>query len=215
MATAQDEAKGLDSVTDYVEEKEMDKNAVQNAMKELAVAEAAAKKDERAKEKALAKVEIDPKDVDLINGEFEIGKAKAERVLRENGGDVRKALVALLDAPMAHEDQSAPVAQVTAVRDWLPASARSTRHGGEGEGEAYMQSAEAWAESHAKATAAFKAQHGDKADPTDGIYYTAPPPFFQNDIGTTKVRPSIPRDDAARKRIWEESAKDQWGKIDD
>ena len=208
MATAAQEANQLDSVTDYHEEKEMDKNAVQNAMKELAAAETAAKKGARAKEKALAKVEIDQKDVELIDSEFEIGKEKAERVLREHGGDVRKALTALIDEPMAHEPKGEPVAQVTLLSAFpalVPAGVRSTRHGGEVDGEYYVQSAEAWAKTHADATAAFKAEHGEKADPSDPMRYTAPPPYFQMAAGHAK--PGLAHDATDRmKRIFEGDA---------
>ncbi|KAF9478506.1 hypothetical protein BDN70DRAFT_879945 [Pholiota conissans] len=38
-------------------------------------------------------------DVDLIMHEFEISRAQAEKVLSENGGDVVKALTALVDPP--------------------------------------------------------------------------------------------------------------------
>ena len=61
---------------------------------------AAQKKAEKlARERELAKIAISKEDVDLIMSEMELPKDKAERTLREHGGDVVKALTALVNAP--------------------------------------------------------------------------------------------------------------------
>ena len=111
--------------------------------------------------------------------------------------------VALINEPMPHEDQDAPVAQATAVRDWLPMSARSKRHGGEAADDTYTQSAEAWEKTHAEMTAAFKAEHGADADPTDPGRYMKPPPYFQTELGSDLNKPCKPRDAKATERIFE------------
>lgn len=50
----------------------------------------------RFREKELAAVKVSKEDVELIVSEFGLTNNKADRVLRENGGDVEKALVALV-----------------------------------------------------------------------------------------------------------------------
>ena len=53
-----------------------------------------------ARERELAKVAISKEDVELIVSEMEISKEKAERTLREQGGDLVQALTALVNAPI-------------------------------------------------------------------------------------------------------------------
>merc|ERR1712029_107150 len=53
-----------------------------------------------ARERELAKVVIAKEDVELIVQEMEIPKEKADRVLREHGGDVVAALTALVNMPV-------------------------------------------------------------------------------------------------------------------
>ena len=48
----------------------------------------------------MAKVVIAKEDVELIVQEMEIPKEKADRVLREHGGDVVAALTALVNMPV-------------------------------------------------------------------------------------------------------------------
>jgi len=52
-----------------------------------------------AKERELAKVVISKEHVDLIMHEMELPKDQTERILREHGGDVVKALAALVNVP--------------------------------------------------------------------------------------------------------------------
>ena len=55
----------------------------------------AASAEKSAKEKELAKVSINKADIDLIVEEMELPKTKAERTLREHGGNVIEALASL------------------------------------------------------------------------------------------------------------------------
>ena len=86
-----------------MEEKEIskavDSSQIKAAMAKLAETEAAAQEARRAHEKQLAAVKISAADVELIAVEYELDKKKAERALREAGGDVKKALTALLATP--------------------------------------------------------------------------------------------------------------------
>ena len=50
-----------------------------------------------ARQKELDKVKIRKEDVELIVNEMEISKSQAEQALREQDGDVVKALIALTD----------------------------------------------------------------------------------------------------------------------
>ncbi|KAJ1496022.1 hypothetical protein T484DRAFT_2942746 [Baffinella frigidus] len=80
------------------EEKEMDTGKAQNALSQLTSAAEAEKAAKLERERELSKVKIDRKDVELIMAEMEVEEAKAERVLRENGGEAIKALRALVNA---------------------------------------------------------------------------------------------------------------------
>ncbi len=55
----------------------------------------AANAERQARERELAKVQVSKEDVDLIAEEMEMPRTKAERALREHGGDVVEALAAL------------------------------------------------------------------------------------------------------------------------
>lgn len=48
------------------------------------------------REKALASIELQQSDIDLVALEFELDKAKAEKILRENKGDVASTFRQLL-----------------------------------------------------------------------------------------------------------------------
>lgn len=76
----------------------MDSREIQRAMAELAELEKQQQEARRQREKELAAVKVQQADVALIAKEFELDLKKAERRLRECGGDVRAALVALLEA---------------------------------------------------------------------------------------------------------------------
>jgi NACalpha-BTF3-like transcription factor len=79
-------AKNIDSVTDYVEEKE-DANLASNLTSIVAAS--------RTDDAPLLK--ISREDIMLVAEELEIGKEEAERVLRNNGGDVKTALINFID----------------------------------------------------------------------------------------------------------------------
>ena len=99
-------------------EKEVDTGKAQNALTRLETAEALEKARKLERERELAKVKIEKKDVDLIVAgtflasiytlfasfhvvlctEMEIDETKAERILRENNGDPILALRALINS---------------------------------------------------------------------------------------------------------------------
>jgi NACalpha-BTF3-like transcription factor len=89
--------KDLDTVTDFVESREMDASTAQRAMAAIldAPADAGEARDE-ARERELAAVAIEQADVLVVMREFELGKEEAERALRENSGGLVAALTALM-----------------------------------------------------------------------------------------------------------------------
>merc|ERR1739848_628104 len=89
---AQQAAQALERVTDHVEERQLDENKVQKAMKALAEADKANREAQRQREKELAAVQINSGDVDVISSEFALDKKVAERRLREMKGDLEAAL---------------------------------------------------------------------------------------------------------------------------
>mmetsp|Transcript_34024 Transcript_34024/g.74430 ORF Transcript_34024/g.74430 Transcript_34024/m.74430 type:complete len:178 (-) Transcript_34024:80-613(-) len=91
------ESKALNRVTDHVQDKEMDANKVRSAMTKLAMETEEAKKRQLERDLELAKVAIKTEDVDIIADQFELDKKKAERILRENDGNVQQALKFLID----------------------------------------------------------------------------------------------------------------------
>ena len=92
-------AADLEKVTDYAEEKEItdgaNLNDAMNALNDKRKKEAD-KKAER--ERQLASVKVKKEDVELIVNELEISKLKAERVLKENNGDLSAALSFLINS---------------------------------------------------------------------------------------------------------------------
>lgn len=80
--TAAEEAKQLDSVTDVVQEKELDDSKAQQAMASLA----ATTKSQLAA--APSSIAVSKEDVALIVSEMEITEDEATRVLREVAEDV-------------------------------------------------------------------------------------------------------------------------------
>ncbi|XP_012942543.1 huntingtin-interacting protein K isoform X1 [Aplysia californica] len=88
-------AADLEKVTDYVEEKEIAAQDIQDAMRVVSDRQNREAKAKHEKEKELSKVKINKDDVDLIVHEMEIPRTKAERVLREYKGNIVEALVFL------------------------------------------------------------------------------------------------------------------------
>ena len=94
-------AADLEKVTDYAEDQEIlsTGNELEDAIVAIRNKQAQKTAEKLAREKELAKVVISKEHVDLIMHEMELPKDKAERTLREHGGDVVKALTALVNAP--------------------------------------------------------------------------------------------------------------------
>eukprot|EP00250_Pteridium_aquilinum_P004601 c14810_g1_i1 orf=211-549(+) len=94
----QQQSKALDSLTDHVEDRQLDSNRVQQAMAFIAADAAADRNAQRLREKELAAVKINAADVDVIANELELDKKVAERTLREHKGDAVAAIRSLLSA---------------------------------------------------------------------------------------------------------------------
>jgi len=94
-------AADLEKVTDYAEDQEIlsTGNELEDAIVNIRNKQAQKTAEKMAMERELAKVVISKEHVDLIMHEMELPKEKAERTLREHGGDVVKALTALVNAP--------------------------------------------------------------------------------------------------------------------
>mmetsp|Transcript_9697 Transcript_9697/g.16835 ORF Transcript_9697/g.16835 Transcript_9697/m.16835 type:complete len:112 (-) Transcript_9697:398-733(-) len=90
------QAKDLERVTDYAEEKELDTAKVSKAMSELQKAHQAEQEAQAAKERELAAVVISKDDVELLERELEITKLEAERLLREHKGNAVSAIRAFI-----------------------------------------------------------------------------------------------------------------------
>merc|ERR1719356_1705630 len=91
----------LEKVTDYAEDKEIlsTGNELEEAIVAIRKKQEQKKAEKLARERELAKVPIKKEEVELIMTEMEIPKDKAERTLREHGGNVVLALTALVNAP--------------------------------------------------------------------------------------------------------------------
>ena len=96
MAEADQQARQLDSVTDFHSETEIDASKAQQAMSALA----SAKQQEDPKAVALAAVNVSKEDVAVIVSELEVTDTVAERALREvvvlDGAEEAKMLEAAL-----------------------------------------------------------------------------------------------------------------------
>merc|ERR1711892_972131 len=94
-------AADLEKVTDYAEDQEIlsTGNELEDAIVTIRNKQAQKTAEKLARERELAKVVISKEHVDLIMHEMELPKEKAERTLREHGGDVVKASTALVTAP--------------------------------------------------------------------------------------------------------------------
>merc|ERR1712228_109272 len=94
-------AADLEKVTDYAEDQEIlsTGNELEDAIVAIRNKQAQKTAEKLARERELAKVSISKEHVELIMHEMELPKDKAERTLREHGGDVVKALTALVNAP--------------------------------------------------------------------------------------------------------------------
>eukprot|EP00747_Dinoflagellata_sp_TGD_P162049 gnl/TRDRNA2_/TRDRNA2_179214_c0_seq1.p1 gnl/TRDRNA2_/TRDRNA2_179214_c0~~gnl/TRDRNA2_/TRDRNA2_179214_c0_seq1.p1 ORF type:complete len:130 (+),score=59.88 gnl/TRDRNA2_/TRDRNA2_179214_c0_seq1:100-489(+) len=98
---AKEEAKNLDKITDFVEEKEgstkVDSKEIEERFKDLRRKKDEAEKKRAERDKELAAVKIKKEDVDLMCAELPLSdRDTCERVLRENGGELVPALRALM-----------------------------------------------------------------------------------------------------------------------
>jgi NACalpha-BTF3-like transcription factor len=83
MAKQEDQAKQLDSVTDFVQEQEVDATKAQQAMSALSANQ------QNNDLSAADQVAVSKEDVDLIVSELEITEELAERTLREVAVDLK------------------------------------------------------------------------------------------------------------------------------
>eukprot|EP00270_Netrium_digitus_P008070 TRINITY_DN2391_c0_g3_i2.p1 TRINITY_DN2391_c0_g3~~TRINITY_DN2391_c0_g3_i2.p1 ORF type:complete len:114 (+),score=38.17 TRINITY_DN2391_c0_g3_i2:172-513(+) len=88
----QQQSRALDSITDHVEDRQLDSRRVEQAMASIAAAADADRNLQRLREKELAAVKIDASHVVLIENELMVEKKVAERTLRECRGDPVAAL---------------------------------------------------------------------------------------------------------------------------
>ncbi|KAL6188465.1 hypothetical protein ACLB2K_039858 [Fragaria x ananassa] len=80
----QQQSKAFDKLTDRVEDRQLDSTRVQEAMASIAATSEADLEAMRKREKELATVKINPRDVEIIANELELDKLVAERTLREH-----------------------------------------------------------------------------------------------------------------------------------
>ncbi|BBN12782.1 hypothetical protein MPTK1_5g22870 [Marchantia polymorpha subsp. ruderalis] len=93
----QQQSKALDSLTDHVEERQLDSTRVQQAMESINARAEADRHAQRLKEKELAAVKISQEDVDIMVEELELDRKVAERRLREHKGDAIAAIRSFLN----------------------------------------------------------------------------------------------------------------------
>jgi NACalpha-BTF3-like transcription factor len=92
------EQAALGSLNTGAGEAVIDASQAKAALQSLSTQSKQLTKEEEERRKALASVKVSAEDVELIVSEFEVSKAVADRVLRENGGDVVVALRAFVKA---------------------------------------------------------------------------------------------------------------------
>lgn len=86
----------MNTLTDHVEEKELDTAKVSKAMTEINASQKAAREAQRQRDKELAAVKVTAADVDIIMSELEVDHKQADRRLREHHGSVKAALQSFL-----------------------------------------------------------------------------------------------------------------------
>ena len=84
MATDQEQAKQLDSVTDVVQEKELDESKAQEAMASLGVTK------QKASAAAVPTLQVSKDDVSLIMTEMEVTEEEAINALRETAVEMQE-----------------------------------------------------------------------------------------------------------------------------
>ena len=73
-----------------------DTSKIQHAMAALAAQQRASQESQRQRDRELAAVKVAQEDIELLVAEFELDKKAAERKLRENKGDAKATIEALL-----------------------------------------------------------------------------------------------------------------------
>ncbi|KAH8243203.1 hypothetical protein KR032_005373 [Drosophila birchii] len=91
-----DGAADLERVTDYAEEKEISAANISSAVEQFGNQRNKENELRVAKEKELQKVQVKKEDIELIMNELLVSKSQAEKVLREQSGDVVAALEAII-----------------------------------------------------------------------------------------------------------------------
>jgi NACalpha-BTF3-like transcription factor len=93
-------ATDLEKVTDFAEEQEIlsTGNGLEEALIAIRNKQAQKTAEKLARDQQLAKVQISKEDVELIISELEVPRDKADRCLREHGGDVVAALTTLVNS---------------------------------------------------------------------------------------------------------------------
>jgi len=93
-------AADLEKVTDFAEEKEIlsTGNELEEALIAIRNKQAQKTAERLARERELSKVQVVKEDVDLIVAEMELPRERADRCLREHGGDVVAALTTLVNS---------------------------------------------------------------------------------------------------------------------
>ncbi|EDV94661.1 huntingtin-interacting protein K [Drosophila grimshawi] len=89
-------AADLERVTDYAEEKEISAANISSAVEQFGNQRSKENELRVAKEKELQKVQVKKEDIELIMNELLVSKTQAEKVLREQSGDVVAALEAII-----------------------------------------------------------------------------------------------------------------------
>lgn len=98
---AAEQSKALDSITDRVEEKELDEEKLKREYRKIAEQDRKEQEEKRKREKELAKIKVSKEDVQAIVREMEVDSDEAERKLKEHNGDVVAALKSYLTAQPA------------------------------------------------------------------------------------------------------------------
>ena len=88
-------AADLEKVTDYVEESEVNTENMAEAVNLIGTRRSQEDAAKERRKQELDKVTIRKEDVELIMKEMEIPESQAELTLRENNGNIVKALIAL------------------------------------------------------------------------------------------------------------------------
>jgi len=91
-------AADMEKVTDYAEEREILAQDISGAINLIESRRNKEAAERLAKEKELAKVSIRKEDVEILIKETEIARSKAERILRENKGNLVNALLQVVNS---------------------------------------------------------------------------------------------------------------------